>query len=341
MEYYNYGDGYSSYDTTLDSANIFGTLAAVGGIMWLFFIVTYILLVVSMWKVFTKLGKPGWAAIIPYYNFYVMCQIADKPWWYLLLFLVPFANIYVMYVLYNGIAQKLGKSTGFTIGMILLPYVFWPILAFGKNVMVENTSNDFNNQVNNTQMQNQSVNYETNNMMNDNLVNQTLINESMNATSQQVVTNEFNNMNSQMTSPVNMNQVNEFSQSMQTPVNNTFDFNQNNNSANQEQSNDYQTVAPSFDNFNAVNTSVNNVNDSIASPAFNDISDNVDVNYNTNNFANQISDSIETTQISNANETVAPVFNTPNEVNSNTSNMSEENTSLWSNQNNNSNNGLM
>lgn len=106
----------------------------------LLFIVMYwpiiVLQIVSMWKVFKKFGKPGWAAIVPGYNMYVLCEIAGKEWWYLLLFLVPVVQIYAMYVIYDGVAKKFGKSAGFAVGMILVPFVFWLILAFSKSSVV-------------------------------------------------------------------------------------------------------------------------------------------------------------------------------------------------------------
>ncbi len=120
---YNYGADYSNA----------GTAAGVGAVTLIFYIVIIALLLVSMWKIFVKCGKPGWAAIVPIYNIITMLDIAGKPAWYILLLLIPFANIYVAWVCYDGMAKKLGKSTGFTIGMLLLPVIFFPILAFSKN----------------------------------------------------------------------------------------------------------------------------------------------------------------------------------------------------------------
>ena len=46
-----------------------GGMGIVGGLISLVFIV---LMIASAWKIFTKAGQPGWAAIIPIYNFIVM-----------------------------------------------------------------------------------------------------------------------------------------------------------------------------------------------------------------------------------------------------------------------------
>ena len=97
-------------------------------IVWLAFVV---LIIASMWKVFTKAGQPGWAAIIPIYNLYVMLKIAGKPGWWLLLFLIPFVNFVIAIMVSIAIAHRFGKSTAFGVGLALLGFIFYPILAFG------------------------------------------------------------------------------------------------------------------------------------------------------------------------------------------------------------------
>ncbi len=47
-------------------------MGPLGAIIWLALVV---LMVAAMWKVFTKAGQPGWAAIIPIYNTYIMTKI--------------------------------------------------------------------------------------------------------------------------------------------------------------------------------------------------------------------------------------------------------------------------
>ncbi len=137
----------TSYGVSTTSG-LTGALAAMGLFFWILSMALSILMIVSLWKIFKKAGKPGWASIIPIYNIYIMCEIAEKEWWYVLLSCVPFANIYAMIVLYNGMAKRFGKSGGFVAGMILLPVVFFPMLAFGKDAAIvnnqPNTSNENN-----------------------------------------------------------------------------------------------------------------------------------------------------------------------------------------------------
>lgn len=90
-----------------------------------------VLIIVGMWKVFTKAGQPGWAAIIPFYNIYVLTQIVGRPWWWMLLCLIPCVNIVIIIILSIDLAKSFGKGTGFGIGLALLGLIFYPILGFG------------------------------------------------------------------------------------------------------------------------------------------------------------------------------------------------------------------
>ncbi len=88
-----------------------------------------VFIIAAMWKVFEKAGEPGWACIVPIYNFYVICKIGGaKNWW---LIFIPLANIYIAFVAYIALAKSFGKDTGFGIGLALLGIVFFPILGFG------------------------------------------------------------------------------------------------------------------------------------------------------------------------------------------------------------------
>ena len=91
-----------------------------------------ILIIAAIWKVFSKAGQPGWAVLIPFYNIYVMCKVAGRPGWWLLLMLIPFVNIIIAIILNVDIAKNFGKGAGFAVGMLFLPFIFWPILGFGS-----------------------------------------------------------------------------------------------------------------------------------------------------------------------------------------------------------------
>lgn len=91
-----------------------------------------LLVIVAMWKVFTKAGRPGWAAIIPIYNMYVWCKIVGRPGWWVILMLIPLVNIIIGIILCIDLAKSFGKGAGFGIGIALLGIIFLPILGFGS-----------------------------------------------------------------------------------------------------------------------------------------------------------------------------------------------------------------
>lgn len=109
--------------------------AAFAGVFMFFFFFTAILTVFSIaisWRIFSKAGQPGWACLVPIYSAVVCLQIIGRPWYHMFLFLIPFYNIYLTIVCVNDLSKSFGKDTGFTIGLLFLGIVFYPILAFGN-----------------------------------------------------------------------------------------------------------------------------------------------------------------------------------------------------------------
>jgi hypothetical protein len=96
-----------------------------------FEIALIVLFIVAFWKVFEKAGQPGWAAIIPIYNAYILCKIGGKPGWWVILLCIPVVNVIFGIWLTNMISKSFGKDEGFTVGLVLLGFIFYPILAFG------------------------------------------------------------------------------------------------------------------------------------------------------------------------------------------------------------------
>jgi Family of unknown function (DUF5684) len=97
--------------------------------IWLAFVV---FIIAAMWKVYEKAGQPGWAAIIPIYNIYILTKIGGKPGWWVLMLIIPFVNIIFLVWIYNMVSKSFGKDEGFTVGLIILGFIFWPILGFGS-----------------------------------------------------------------------------------------------------------------------------------------------------------------------------------------------------------------
>ncbi|KAF0111825.1 MAG: hypothetical protein FD147_627 [Chloroflexi bacterium] len=108
-----------------------GIGAGVGVVGFLLYTAVIVFYLFCLWRIYVKAGKPGWAAIIPIYNILVQLEILGRPWWYLLLMLIPLVNIVVGIMLIFDLAKVFGKSTGFGFGLLFLSFIFIPILAFG------------------------------------------------------------------------------------------------------------------------------------------------------------------------------------------------------------------
>ena len=106
----------------------------------IFGIMVTVIEVVGAWKMFEKAGEPGWAAIIPVYNYLIGIKIAGKPWWYILLMLIPVVNLVIYIIILSGLAKNFGKGTGFTVGLFFFRFIFIPILGFGNATYIGDKS---------------------------------------------------------------------------------------------------------------------------------------------------------------------------------------------------------
>lgn len=119
--------------SVLAQSDASGIIAGVIGlIIFLIYIALIVVVVAGMWKMFVKAGQPGWGALIPIYNIYLLCQIVGRPGWWTLLFFVPFVGIVIAIIVCIDLAKSFGRGTGTAIGLILVGFVFIPILGFGQ-----------------------------------------------------------------------------------------------------------------------------------------------------------------------------------------------------------------
>lgn len=119
------------YSTSMQPVST-GAAAGIGIVGTIIYLAIVILMVASLWKIFVKAGKPGWAAIVPIYNIIIMLEIIGKPLWWIILMIIPFVNIVIAIICILELAKRFGKSTGFAVGLLLLSIIFMPMLAFGN-----------------------------------------------------------------------------------------------------------------------------------------------------------------------------------------------------------------
>ncbi|MEU4801837.1 DUF5684 domain-containing protein [Actinosynnema sp. NPDC023587] len=109
------------------------TDASIGVFPIIISLVIAVLMIAAMWKVFAKAGQPGWAAIIPIYNIYVLLKVAGRPGWWLILFIIPVVNLVMSVILALDVAKAFGKSGVFGFfGLWLFGIVGYPVLGFGS-----------------------------------------------------------------------------------------------------------------------------------------------------------------------------------------------------------------
>ena len=118
----------TSYTTTSS-----GAAAGASMVFLIVFIAIFVFYIIAMWRIYEKAGQPGWATIIPFYNTWVLLKIVGRPgWWFILLF-IPFVNIVIDIILLNDLSKSFGHGAGFTVGLLFLSIIFFPILAFGDS----------------------------------------------------------------------------------------------------------------------------------------------------------------------------------------------------------------
>lgn len=100
-------------------------------IIWIVYFAFIAVVLAGNWKVFEKAGEPGWAVLVPFYNTWVLIKVSDNPWWFFVLMFIPLVQIYPSVKVPYDIAKEFGQGAGFGLGMIFLPFIFFPLLGFG------------------------------------------------------------------------------------------------------------------------------------------------------------------------------------------------------------------
>ena len=210
---YNYG-----YDPSLAVGNSStAALSSIVLIVYLISIIGTIVSIIAMWKIYTKAGKPGWASIIPIYNIVVLFEIVELEWWHVLIAIfVPFAAFIYVFVVNIKLAKVFGKGIGFTILLLLCPFIGQLILAFGDAVyngqidyIVNNMEMNYQNNMNNMNNMNNSKDYSTMNVNNnDHYYNAELDHMSQKQINEMVKNNMQIQQNNNQSNTLNNNQFN-------------------------------------------------------------------------------------------------------------------------------------
>lgn len=109
-----------------------GAMIAGMGIYIVVCLAISVVMIIALWKLFSKAGEPGWACLVPFYNTYVLFKIAMGNGWLFLLMFVPVANIVMEIIVLFKLAKAYGQGVGFGFGLLFLSPIFLLILAFGS-----------------------------------------------------------------------------------------------------------------------------------------------------------------------------------------------------------------
>lgn len=172
----------SSYDSYAVGSAIGGAIAGVFVVLAIVMIIALavaVLQIIGTWKILTKGGKPGWGALIPFYNQYLLCEMVGvSPWWILIVlgcgllayipligwFLSFAASVYFMILLNVSLARSFGKEDTYAIGLILLQPIFYFILGLkgeyiDKKPMDDVVMNFINKNANNSTANNEDTKF--------------------------------------------------------------------------------------------------------------------------------------------------------------------------------------
>ena len=94
--------------------------------------------VASWWIIFERAGYPGWAAIVPFYNMWVLARVGEQSGWvgigFCFAWCVPvigsLIQSYLWITLSFGVAKTFNRGFIYGLGLSILPIIFFPILAF-------------------------------------------------------------------------------------------------------------------------------------------------------------------------------------------------------------------
>jgi len=94
----------------------------------------FLMMLMSFWRINRIAGRPAWLAVLPGINLSVLHDIVGQPrWWGVLWFLpIPLIRFFLLALLAFGFSAKFNKGVVYTIGLALLPFIFYPHLAFSE-----------------------------------------------------------------------------------------------------------------------------------------------------------------------------------------------------------------
>lgn len=132
-------------------AILMGSLGIIFGVVFIILLAILIPVIIAEWMLFKKAGKKGWEVFVPFYNTWVLIEIAGLNWWYFLIsmglsllswfsgedivFVISLLSYYINFIIYYNIAKRT-KQNEILFGIlgVFVPYVAVLILGFSKSI---------------------------------------------------------------------------------------------------------------------------------------------------------------------------------------------------------------
>lgn len=102
-----------------------------GGVFWVFWLIWLVLILVAGWKMYVKAGQQGWVSLIPIINILGLLKIVHRPWWWILLLMIPFVNVVVGIIIMLDLAKAFGHGVGMALVLVFLTVIGYLVLGFG------------------------------------------------------------------------------------------------------------------------------------------------------------------------------------------------------------------
>lgn len=96
-------------------------------------LISLVLCLAGLWKIFEKAGLKPWLSLIPFVNIWYWVRIIGKKFWWFIYCLIPFINVFVVMLMIVEVDKCFRKNNlWYQLLSIIFPFVFLPLLGFSK-----------------------------------------------------------------------------------------------------------------------------------------------------------------------------------------------------------------
>ena len=103
----------------------------------LYILILSVLMGISTWKLFKKLGYSPLVAFVPFYNYFIVLKETKHPKWWVVLAYFPIVGTIMMTIFHLFLMKKFGRdSIGQKLLTIVLPFIYMAVVNYSSDVRV-------------------------------------------------------------------------------------------------------------------------------------------------------------------------------------------------------------